>query len=86
MPITPFLNGRVYQPETLQCMGVAFEAICKDLGLADKSDPFTQTVAELVIMFAQKDDRDPQALHQRVLRALSRPEGDMVPASNNKNT
>jgi hypothetical protein len=70
MPITPFLSGRSFQPETLQCMGVAFETACKELGLADKAHPFTQTVAELVITFADKNERDPIALSQRVLDTL----------------
>jgi hypothetical protein len=70
MPITPFLIGRSYQPETLQCMGVAFETVCQELGLADRGNPYAETVAELVITFADRDERDPVALSQRVLDTL----------------
>ena len=71
MPITPYLAGRSFSPETLKCISAAFEAACKKLGLKDKTDPFTEIVAEKAIAFAMPNDNDPNALCERILRSLN---------------
>jgi hypothetical protein len=71
VPIVPYLNGRSFDPEMLKCMGSAFEAACKQLGLKDKSDPITEILAERVIALVRPDETDPDALCERVLRSLS---------------
>ena len=71
MSLTPYINGRSFDPETLKCMGNAFEVACDRLHITDKTDPFTQFVAAKVIAFAQRGDNDPAALSERVLRSLS---------------
>ena len=73
MPLTPYLNGRSFDPETLKCMGLAFDAACKQLGLKDRTDSLTQVVAESVIALARRDECDPMELKDRVLRSLTKP-------------
>ena len=63
MPLTP---ERSFDPDTLKCMGNAFEVVCTQLGLIDKDHP-TQLVAERVIAFAEQGDNDPAALCDRGL-------------------
>jgi hypothetical protein len=73
MPITPYLSGRTFEPETIKCMGQAFEAVCSNLGLRDKADPICEMVAQRVIAYTQAEDSDPSVIAERVLRSLSRP-------------
>jgi hypothetical protein len=53
MPLRPFLNGAVFEPEAIRNMSVAFESVCAELGLSDKDDPATRLVASKIIEFAQ---------------------------------
>ena len=64
---TQHLDERSFDPETLKCMGIAFEAACYRLGLTDKTDPLRPMVAETVIAFAHRGDNDPIALCERAL-------------------
>jgi hypothetical protein len=73
MPLTPYLNGRAFNPETLKCMGSAFDAACKELGLTDRTDSLTELVAESVIALARVEECDALDLKDRVLRSLSMP-------------
>ena len=70
MPLTPYLDGREFDPETLKCIREAFDAACKNLSLTDMEDPFTRIVAERVILLARRGDKNPAALCERVLRSL----------------
>jgi hypothetical protein len=72
MLLKPDIDGRSFDPETLKCMGSAFEAACTKLGLNGKDDPLTQLVAERIIAFAQRDLNDPAALSDTVLESLSK--------------
>jgi hypothetical protein len=71
MPITPFLAGRSFEPETLKCMGEAFETVREKLGLKDRTDPFCQIVAEKVMAYTGPNDRDPIVIADRVLQSIS---------------
>ncbi len=53
MPISPFLNGAVFEPEAIRNMSVVFESVCTELGLSDKDDPTTRLVASKIIEFAR---------------------------------
>jgi hypothetical protein len=58
MPITPFLQHRPFDPETIQAMSGAFTDACKALGLApDHTDPITELVARHIIELAQRGIR-----------------------------
>lgn len=68
MPITPFLRGQAFDPDTVEVLGKAFVTTCEALGLVDREDAMTQLVAEKIIELAQRGFRNPTALH---LAALS---------------
>jgi hypothetical protein len=46
VPITPFISGDAFQPETLHNMSTALEAACNKLGLSIRHDPATEMVAK----------------------------------------
>ncbi len=63
MPITPFLDGRVFDDELIRAMDVAFERCCQSLRLTDKSAPLTRLVAAKIILGAKSGERDPDRLY-----------------------
>ena len=50
MPITPFLDGYRFDPETTRVMGVAYEMVRAALGLVDRGDPINEVIAKKVII------------------------------------
>jgi hypothetical protein len=62
MPITPFLSGHVFDPETLQNMSAAFEAACEKIGLTIRHDPATEIVAKFIVGLAQTGVHDLDSL------------------------
>ena len=72
MPIRPYLESRVFEPETVQAMGVAFEKACQTLGLALTRDAATEMVAKVIIEFAERGERDPAGLYQAALAHFGR--------------
>ena len=72
MPITPFLKGRAFDPEMTRAMGVAFDDARKELGLADRIDGATETVARRVIELAQTGERDPDKIRAGVLATFNK--------------
>jgi hypothetical protein len=69
MPITTFLDGHSFDPETKRIMGVAFEMTRAALRLDDRSD-LNKIVAENIIKLAQEGERDPNELCERTLSLL----------------
>jgi hypothetical protein len=63
MPITPYLPSGVFEPETVQAMGVAFEKARQKLGLAPTRDAATEMVARTIIDLAVDGERDPERLY-----------------------
>jgi hypothetical protein len=72
MPITPFLNGAHFDPETKRIMGVAFEAARSSLRLSDVSDRVAEIVANKIIELAKAGERNPDLLCERALADLGR--------------
>jgi len=68
MPITPFLRGQVFEAEIVAAMGAALAAVCDALGLLDRTDKFTEVVAERIIDLAQQGIHDATALTAMVLK------------------
>ena len=68
MPITPFLQGQAFDPETVEAMGKAFVTTCEALGLSDQDDAMTQLVAQKIIELAQRGLKNPTALHLAVIK------------------
>jgi hypothetical protein len=48
-----------FQPEDTKRMGDAYERALVELGLADRNDPLTETVAQYIIETAQTGEKDP---------------------------
>jgi hypothetical protein len=72
MPIRPLLEGNpgAFGPEDIQAIVAAFEALLKDFGLADRTDPATMTLARLTFEVAQQGKFDAAFLRARVLEAM----------------
>jgi hypothetical protein len=68
MPITPFLAGQAFDPETIEKMSAALVSACEALHLKVGDDPATRFVAEKVIEFAQRGIRDPNMLRKLTLQ------------------
>ena len=62
MPITPFLAGQAFDPETIENMSAALVEACDALHLRVADDPATRFVAEKIIGWAQRGIRDPNML------------------------
>jgi hypothetical protein len=62
LPITPILHGRVFDPEAIRAMGIAFQDACRRLGIVGQADGATELVASKVIKLAQRGERDPVRL------------------------
>jgi hypothetical protein len=70
MPVTPFLDGRRFDPETRRVMGVAFEAVCAELRIEDYSGPAASSVASKIIELVAPGETDPDRLCERALDDL----------------
>jgi hypothetical protein len=70
MPITPFLSGQAFDPETVEAMGSAFNEACKTLGLVDRADKYAELVAKRVIELAQRGIRTKTALYHGTVRTF----------------
>jgi hypothetical protein len=71
MPITPFLAGQAFEPQTLRNMSAAFEAVCESLGLIIRHDPATEMVAKLIIKLAQQGVQDVDPLISATLKEFT---------------
>ena len=67
-PITPFLQGQAFDPETVQAMANALVMTCEALGLSDRDDAMTQLVAEKIIELAKRGLKNPTALHLAAIK------------------
>jgi len=72
MPITPYLEGHKFDPETMRVMGVAFEMTRVALGLADRGDLANEIIAKRIIALAKAGGRNPDLMRRR-LEGISRP-------------
>jgi hypothetical protein len=70
MQLHRLLENSAFEPLHLEAMSYAFEAVCIQLRLANRSDPICDIVAEKVIELAQCGERDPARLRDRVLEAI----------------
>jgi hypothetical protein len=70
MPITPFLNGQNFDPETRRILGVAFELVCVALRIGDCDDDVKQAIANKIIQLASDGQRNPDVLGERALKVI----------------
>lgn len=64
--IIPFLRDGVFEPKDIQAMSMAFEDVCKALGLNGES-PAREVMAARIIDLARGGVRSPTVLRDRVL-------------------
>ena len=73
MPITPYLNGARFDPETKRVLGLAFEAVCLALRIGDSGDDVRQAIATKIIERVKAGERNPDVLCEQVLKAIREP-------------
>ena len=61
MPITPYLAGRSFAPETVSVMGAAFEEACKTLHIG-AGNPSRAMVARTIIALVEEGATDADRL------------------------
>ena len=76
MPIRRLLeeNVGVFGPQELRDITEAFEAVLKDMGLTDRTDPATIVLAKLTIELAKQGQFDAASLRARILKEM-KPKG-----------
>jgi hypothetical protein len=73
MPITPYLRSKVFAPDTTAAMGLAFEKVCRRLGLSLVPDPMTESVARVIIDLAERGETDAERLCRGALAHFGDP-------------
>ena len=68
MPITPYLAGQAFEPDTIRQMSLALESVCGTLKLRLTDDPNTRLVASKIIEMAQRGVRDAPTLSAMTLK------------------
>jgi hypothetical protein len=72
MPITPYLNGQRFDPETKRIMSVAFEMTRVAMRLdSQAADPILAIIANKIIELAKGGERDANELCERTLADLA---------------
>jgi hypothetical protein len=59
-----------FEPELTDAMA-AYEETLRRLRLTDRTDPLTEIVAQRVVDFAQRGERDPTTLCELVMQSLN---------------
>jgi len=80
MPITSFLNGEDFDPETTRVLGVAFELTCVALRTGDCADDVKQAIANKIIALAKAGERHPDILCEKVLNDIRTPRMEAEPS------
>jgi hypothetical protein len=72
VPIRSLLEASpgVFGPQDIQAIVAAFEALLKDFGLTDRTDPATMMLARLTFEVAQQGKFDAASLRTRVLEVM----------------
>jgi len=70
MSISKFLDGHVFDPDTVQTMSEALAGASRSLGLADRDDAVTRLVAMRIIELARNGERDAERLTAAALEIL----------------
>jgi hypothetical protein len=71
MPIDPWIEQGVFEPEAAAAMGQAFDAVCREVPASGQSHHFREVVATLIIAAAVHGELDPVRLRTAVLSGLS---------------
>jgi hypothetical protein len=66
VPITPYLAGQAFDPETIMVMSAVLEKVCAELGIKSETgrkNPAAEFIAEKIIRHAQRGARTQAALY-----------------------
>jgi len=75
MPISQYLNGERFDPETLRIMGLAFEVARAALHIQGRRDAADKLIAEQIIELAKAGERDPDRLSEYALAKVREADG-----------
>ena len=73
MPITPYLDGKWFDPETKRVLGIAFELVCIALRIGDSDDDVKTAVAMKIVEHVKVGERNPDIVCEQVLKAIREP-------------
>jgi hypothetical protein len=73
MPITSYLDGHQFDPETKRIIGIAFEMTRAALRVSNQDDLAPEIIAKIIIEFARAGERDPERLCDQALANLRAP-------------
>ena len=68
MPITPYLEGGVFDPEDIQTTSMALEEVCRVLRIGAGAGRDREVVAIRIIELARRGEREYRRLVERVLK------------------
>ena len=74
MAIYRLLQKSAFGPDDTKRMGDAYELALAQLGLKDRNDPLTETVAKLILEIAQTSEKNPKRICALSLRRLNEPD------------
>jgi hypothetical protein len=72
MTITPFLNGKRFDPESRRVLSVALEMVCIALRTGDCDEGVKQAIATKLVELAKAGERNPDILCEEVLTDIRR--------------
>jgi hypothetical protein len=70
MAVYRLFQNKAFEPEAIAIMTRAHADVCRTLGVSESNDPEANAVAQKVIEFAQRGERDLVRLREHVLQAL----------------
>jgi hypothetical protein len=73
MPITLYLDGHSFDPETKRVMGLAFAMALAALRVTRRTDPAAEMLAKRIIALAKDGVTDPDQLCDEALSDLRAP-------------
>jgi hypothetical protein len=78
-PITPFLRGQAFDPETVKAIGNALITTCEMLCVSERDDTSIQLVARKIIELAQRGLKSPTELHLAAMKEFESDPGGNLP-------
>ena len=60
----------LFEPEDIAQLAVGLESALTDLGIKDRNDPMTNSVAKLIIQLAKDGERDSTSLAKRAVEIV----------------
>jgi len=76
VPLRPDLSGGAFEPEDIQAMSLAFEEVCKALGIQPGATREREAVAVRIIELSRRGERSAARLAERVLKEAGLPDDD----------